>query len=123
MLKTTLIVTFLWLMGTSDCGAGDALGRVGGGGPMANPTPAVVGRRVADQEGVHTLDHLLLQMDISACAEAAAGVPLAKNNAAFLAAKHTRLQAMRDRLGGGAAERGGGGAGWPMSRGILNGAS
>jgi hypothetical protein len=60
--------------------------------------PAEFGRRVADQEAAYALDRLLLEVDISARAYAAAGVPLAKDDAAFLAAKRARLQAMRDRV-------------------------
>jgi hypothetical protein len=69
--------------------------------------PAEFGRRVADQEAAYALDRLLLEMDISARAHAAAGVPLAKDDADFLAAKRARLQAMRDRLGSSSLSQGG----------------
>jgi hypothetical protein len=67
---------------------------------MADLTPAEFGRQVARQEAAYVFDRLLFDMDMSARAQAATGVPLAPDDAVFVAAKRAFLQAMHDRLGG-----------------------
>jgi hypothetical protein len=71
---------------------------------MADPT--TLGRISADLDMAEHARVLLMQMEVSDRAHARAGQPIPAETQEEIEGRRARLQAMRDRLGGSAAEHG-----------------